>query len=500
MAAACLNLVLLIGPMLATSYFFSWRASGVAVIGVVVVVLTMGEHSVGSTRRLLLQDVAAADKIKALSGRSYVYVWAQVAWLLICLTREVRSSNAYLTHEVTAHFDAILEAGEAPALCDPTANNESFVISMCPKPRAYRPIVIDSLGRESSVIDSGCVDGAFGVYPSMMDACLASRLMEQQVAEHQSFSLLAAITFFLFLQDTWEMVLDDHLSLKTRRISKCALVLIQQVCYLSCAMVFFNCLGGAQRSIITRLIARNIFNGIAGALIIAQGFINVWPLVVVLGKKLVHDVVHDSKDEQYDVFLSHHWGDDQEGRNNHDRVRAIANGLRARGIKVWLDENIMDHDLTNQMSDGIDSSRLVAVFITKTYIRKVQGLGPLGLDDNCKGEFEYALRRHGVAKILPVVMEAGCLDTNKWTGGVGFRLGSKLYTDLSKGLMPSDDQLDAFATSIQKCLGSIVERSTPRGRFSALSRRVSGISRRASGSSSSLKTASGSKTQGSSSP
>ena len=62
-------------------------------------------------------------------------------------------------------------------------------------------------------------------------------------------------------------------------------------------------------------------------------------------------------------FRSHHWGNDEESRDNHKRVKAISDGLRDRGIKVWLDENIMDEDLTNQMSDGIDNSRLVAVFV-----------------------------------------------------------------------------------------------------------------------------------------
>lgn len=153
-------------------------------------------------------------------------------------------------------------------------------------------------------------------------------------------------------------------------------------------------------------------------------------------------------------FRSHHWGNDEESRDNHKRVKAISDGLRDRGIKVWLDENIMDEDLTNQMSDGIDNSRLVAVFITRLYIQKVQGLGPRGLDDNCKGEFDYSLRRRGTANILPVVMESSCLNPDEWTGAVGFRLGSKLYTNLSEGLVPPDNQLDDFAETIRKRLGN----------------------------------------------
>ena len=62
-------------------------------------------------------------------------------------------------------------------------------------------------------------------------------------------------------------------------------------------------------------------------------------------------------------------------------VKAIAKGLDARGIKVWLDENMMSDDITNQMSDGIDGSRLVSVFITALYITKVKGLSSKGLND-----------------------------------------------------------------------------------------------------------------------
>jgi hypothetical protein len=54
------------------------------------------------------------------------------------------------------------------------------------------------------------------------------------------------------------------------------------------------------------------------------------------------------------------------------------------------------------MSNGIDQSKLVLVFVTRAYIDKVQGYGRRGLDDNCKAEFEYALRRHGTRRMLVV--------------------------------------------------------------------------------------------------
>ena len=52
-------------------------------------------------------------------------------------------------------------------------------------------------------------------------------------------------------------------------------------------------------------------------------------------------------------------------------------------------------------------------------------------DDNCKFEFEYALRRKGVEAIYPVVMEPRMRDTSNWTGIVSGKLGARLYSDFT---------------------------------------------------------------------
>eukprot|EP00966_Prymnesium_polylepis_P044520 1032005-Prymnesium_polylepis.1 len=74
---------------------------------------------------------------------------------------------------------------------------------------------------------------------------------------------------------------------------------------------------------------------------------------------------------------------------------------------------------------------MVVVFITRRYMTKVSGKGPNGMNDNCKFEFDYALRRKGVERMIPVVMEASCLDTSNWRGAVGGKLGGHLYVNLS---------------------------------------------------------------------
>jgi hypothetical protein len=124
--------------------------------------------------------------------------------------------------------------------------------------------------------------------------------------------------------------------------------------------------------------------------------------------------------------------------------------LNEAGISSWVDKEHLDADLNNEMSNGIDRSKLVIVFITQAYIDKVQGYGKRGLDENCKAEFEYALRRRGTRRMLVVVMDPSCFDTSAWTGAVGFRLGSQIYHDLS-----ADDQSEV---SIEGLVHTIQDR------------------------------------------
>ena len=93
-------------------------------------------------------------------------------------------------------------------------------------------------------------------------------------------------------------------------------------------------------------------------------------------------------------FLSHDWGTDALGRSNHARVVAIKRRLAEEcGLDCWLDEEEMEGDINLAMTDGIDSSATVVVFITQRYAMKVAGKGPNGYDDNCKKELMTVLRR-----------------------------------------------------------------------------------------------------------
>ncbi len=149
---------------------------------------------------------------------------------------------------------------------------------------------------------------------------------------------------------------------------------------------------------------------------------------------------------EFDVFLSHNWGKDDIGRDNHQRVNLIKQELNARGIKTWFDSEQLSGQILDEMTAGIDRSMAVIVFVTNAYITKVSGEGPKGDKDNCKMEFSYAWNRKTPEKIIPVVMEETCCEATNWKGVVGGTLGNCMHFRFT-----SEDQLGS-------CVDSLVEK------------------------------------------
>lgn len=86
-------------------------------------------------------------------------------------------------------------------------------------------------------------------------------------------------------------------------------------------------------------------------------------------------------------------------------------------------------DILHQMTTGIENTRLVIVFITDNYRKKVNGEDER---DNCLIEFRYALSQLGPQKMISVVMDSGMKNPRDWKGRLGGALGSNLYYDLSE--------------------------------------------------------------------
>ena len=84
----------------------------------------------------------------------------------------------------------------------------------------------------------------------------------------------------------------------------------------------------------------------------------------------------------FDCFLTHDWGEDELGRDNHARVSEVYKRLKQAGFAPWFDEEFMRGDINQTMSDAMSRSSSVVAFITKRYIEKASGKGPNGANDN----------------------------------------------------------------------------------------------------------------------
>ena len=126
------------------------------------------------------------------------------------------------------------------------------------------------------------------------------------------------------------------------------------------------------------------------------------------------------------VFLTHAWSKDELKRDNHARVGIVNKLLKAKGIKTWFDEDMMEGHIDKTMAEGIDDSDVILVFITKAYMEKLNSNGR----DNCKAEFTYATTRN--KKMIPIVMEPCMKNHKQWDGQLGLELGAHLYVDMSE--------------------------------------------------------------------
>jgi len=117
---------------------------------------------------------------------------------------------------------------------------------------------------------------------------------------------------------------------------------------------------------------------------------------------------------------------DELNRDNHGRVGIVNKLLKAQGFQTWFDEDKMVGHIDDKMSEGIDGSDIILVFITKVYMEKLNIKG----HDNCKGEFTYANTKG--KKMIPIVMEPCMRDTKIWVGPLGIRLAGDLYVDMSE--------------------------------------------------------------------
>ena len=156
-----------------------------------------------------------------------------------------------------------------------------------------------------------------------------------------------------------------------------------------------------------------------------------------------------------DIFLSHNWGEDGSGRDNHQRVALINQELKNMGYETWFDEYEMAGNIAERMSEGIEHTKAVVIFLTRKYYEKVNGENAL---DNCKREFIYAVEKRTPAKMLVVVMEECMCNTKTWTKLVGFNFSARLYVDMSGNLEDRNylhQQMESLQKQLEKMLNGV---------------------------------------------
>jgi len=140
------------------------------------------------------------------------------------------------------------------------------------------------------------------------------------------------------------------------------------------------------------------------------------------------------------IFFSHDWRIDSEGRNNHKRVYNIVKQIQKSGYTTWFDEEDMAGNIDAAMADGIENADAVVICITETYCNKVNNASrDLRVRDNCLKEWTYANARNKL--MIPIIMEPKMLNTYKWPPGVvSMYLASTLYINATK----DDDKIAIF--------------------------------------------------------
>jgi hypothetical protein len=157
-------------------------------------------------------------------------------------------------------------------------------------------------------------------------------------------------------------------------------------------------------------------------------------------------------EKKYDVFLSHDWGMDERLRSNHLRVKKLNDFLKKHNIITWFDEDRMKGNIRDTMTEGIEMSKCVLIFVTQKYMMKVGSGNPM---DNCYFEFNAAITclppLNSSSRIIPIVMEDRMTRQQSWTGRLKTEFGQHLFLNMI------EDDLSEFDKSCQEVLHKINE-------------------------------------------
>lgn len=146
------------------------------------------------------------------------------------------------------------------------------------------------------------------------------------------------------------------------------------------------------------------------------------------------------------IFFSHTWQNDSLNRDNHIRVRELAEELYKYGWSYWIDEDNIVGNIDAAMARGIDDADVIIICLTKQYFKKVNETANNPRQrDNCLKEWTYATTRNKL--MIPVIMDISLCNINEWPPGIiTLYFGSTLYINASS------NDLNIAANNINKLL------------------------------------------------
>ena len=148
-----------------------------------------------------------------------------------------------------------------------------------------------------------------------------------------------------------------------------------------------------------------------------------------------------------DIFISHAWGIDDLGRDNHLRCKKLCDILISKGYKVWLDHYDMIGSIDSCIIKGINNTKIVLLCLTEKYCNKINNAIHLqDPNDNCFKEWNYSLFKHKT--IIPIIMEKKMKDIFFNNDGVlQMYLNSTMFIDFSESI---DDEIDLLYKTLKR--------------------------------------------------
>lgn len=149
-----------------------------------------------------------------------------------------------------------------------------------------------------------------------------------------------------------------------------------------------------------------------------------------------------------DIFISHAWGNDSIGRDNHLRSKKIADFLILNGYSVWFDSYDMYGNIDSSIMSGINKCQIVIICLTEKYFQKINNAVITNkTNDNCYKEWNYTMFKQ--KRIIPIIMDHSSSEVYLNTDGIiQMYLSSCMFINFSENFK---DESNILLKTLKKC-------------------------------------------------